>query len=201
MVINPVMKSSTLHRSNLTKERMSMLENVKFQAVKRVSNDANQFLRTSKNPELDVLYRSFMKNVTAGSNASGNISNSSKIKIKVKAKTDGVYLSIGVIGGLIFLIIVSLVVWISSIPAKKNDIPEPPKTSAGLEVLSDTKETVELNRKEQYTIKSGDTLDKITYRFYGKYDAKKIDEIKKLNNIKDPGNLQIGQVLIIPVDK
>ena len=60
------MKSSTLHRSNLTKERMSMLENVKFQAQKRVSADANQFLRTSKNPELDVLYRSFMKNVTAG---------------------------------------------------------------------------------------------------------------------------------------
>ena len=195
------MKSSTLHRSNLTKERMSMLENVKFQAAKRVSADANQFLRTSKNPELDVLYRSFMKNVTTGSNASGNVSNTGKIKIRVRAKTDGVYLSIGVIGGLIFLAIVSLVVWISSIPVKKNDIPEAPKTSANLEVVNDSKEISEGSRREKYTIKSGDTLDKITYRFYGKYDAQKIEEIKKINNIANPEGLQIGQVLIIPVDK
>ncbi len=195
------MKSSTLHRSNLTKERMSMLENVKFQTAKRVSSDANQFLRTNKNPELDVLYRSFMKNVTAGSNAGGNVSNTGRIKIKVKAKADRVYLSIGVIGGLIFLVIVSLIVWISSIPAKKNDIPEIPKAAAGLEVVPDTKETVEVSRTEKYTIKSGDTLDKITYRFYGKYDAKKIEEIKKINNIVNPESLQIGQVLTIPVDK
>lgn len=195
------MKSSTLHRSNLTKERMSMLENVKFQAAKRVSSDANQFLRTSKNPELDVLYRSFMKNVTAGSNASGNVSNAGKIKIKVRAKTDGVYLSIGIIGGFIFLVIVSLIVWASSMPAKKEDIPEPPKKATGLEVVSDAKETVETGGREQYTIKSGDTLDKITYRFYGKYDAKKIEEIKKINNIQNPESLQIGQVLTIPVDK
>lgn len=194
------MKSSTLHRSNLTKERMSMLENVKFQAQKRVSADANQFLRTSKNPELDVLYRSFMKNVTAGTNSGGNVANSGKIKIKIKSKPDGVYLSISVIGGLIFLIIVSLVVWISSAPAKKNTIPEAPKTAANLEIVSDTKETIETGRKEKYTIKSGDTLDKITYRFYGKYDIRKIEEIKRLNNILNPENLQVGQVLTIPVD-
>lgn len=195
------MKSSTLHRSNLTKERMSMLENVKFQATKRVSSDANQFLRTSKNPELDVLYRSFMKNVTAGSGSSGNVSNTGKIKIKVKAKTDGVYLSIGIIGGLIFLIIVSLIVWASSMPAKKEDIPEPPKKAAGLEVVSEAKEITETGSREQYTIKSGDTLNKIAYRFYGKYDTKKIEEIKKINNIQSPESLQIGRVLIIPVDK
>ena len=195
------MKSSTLHRSNLTKERMSMLENVKFQAQKRVSADANQFLRTSKNPELDVLYRSFMKNVTAGTNSGGNVSNQGKIKIKIKSKPDGVYLSIGVIGGLIFLIIVSLVVWISSIPDRKETIPEPPKSAANLEVLSESKESAETARREKYTIKRGDTLDKITYRFYGKYDARKIEEIKKINNILNPENLQIGQVLVIPVDK
>ncbi len=68
-------------------------------------------------------------------------------------------------------------------------------------MLSESKESAETARREKYTIKSGDTLDKITYRFYGKYDARKIEEIKKINNILNPENLQIGQVLVIPVDK
>jgi len=195
------MKSSTLHRSNLTKERMSMLENVKFQAQKRVSQDTNQFLRTSKNPELDVLYRSFMKNVTAGSSSGGSVSSTGKIKIKIKSRPDGVYLSIGVVGGLIFLVIVSIIVWISSVPSNQTAVPEAPKTQAKLEVVSDSKDGFDTERREKYTIKSGDTLDKITYRFYGKYDAKKIEEIKKINNILNPESLQIGQVLVIPVDK
>ena len=54
--------------------------------------------------------------------------------------------------------------------------------------------------EEKYEIKSGDTLDKIAYRFYGKYDVEKIEAIQKINNITNPSALQIGQVIIIPVD-
>ena len=59
---------------------------------------------------------------------------------------------------------------------------------------------VSVPSEEKYEIKSGDTLDKIAYRFYGKYDVEKIDAIQKINNITDPSALQIGQVIIIPVD-
>jgi nucleoid-associated protein YgaU len=53
--------------------------------------------------------------------------------------------------------------------------------------------------EEKYEVKSGDTLDKIALRFYGKYDPNKIEEIQRINNIKNPASLQIGQVIIIPL--
>ena len=53
--------------------------------------------------------------------------------------------------------------------------------------------------EEKYEIKSGDTLDRIALRFYGKYDTQKIEEIQRINNIKNPAALQIGQVIIIPL--
>ncbi len=191
------MKSSTLHRSNLTKERMSMLENIKFQG-KRPSPVSNQFVRVNKSPELDVLYRSLGKNTLKKSVAAGSVSTNGKIK----PKNLGIYLGLGAIGGTIFLLIVSLVVWISSIPAKKTTEHDKTKNKASLEVVSEPKETeAAISRQEKYVIKSGDTLDKIAYRFYGKYDVQKIEEIKKINNIKNPEGLQIGQVLTIPVDR
>ena len=102
------MKSSTLHRSNLTKERMSMLENIKFQG-KRPSVVPSQFVRVNKTPELDVLYRSLGKNTLKKSVAAGGVSANGKIK----PENLGIYLGIGAIGGTIFLLIVSIVVWIS----------------------------------------------------------------------------------------
>lgn len=190
------MKSSTLHRSNLTKERMSMLENVKFQGKR--SSVSNQFIRVNKTPELDVLYRSLGKNTLKKSVSQGSNSASGK----TQANPKNVFLGLGLIGGAIFLVLVGLIVWISSIPSNKNNIePQLPKTKANLEVISDTKDIDEDIHQEKYTIKSGDTLNKITYRFYGKYDAKKIEEIKRINNITSAEGLQVGQVLLIPLDR
>ena len=71
---------------------------------------------------------------------------------------------------------------------------ELPKTKANLEVISETKDIDEDVRQEKYTIKSGDTLNKITYRFYGKYDAKKIEEIKRINERKKQNILDAMEV-------
>ena len=175
---------------------MSMLENVKFQASRKASTEAGQYIRINKAPELDVLYRSIGKSLSAGVSAAAMYGS----KIKTKPKNPGVYLGIGFFGGAVFLLIVSLVVWISSLPAKKPAPADIPKANGALEVVADTKEG-EVNRQEKYVIKSGDTRDKIAYRFYGKYDVKRIEEIKKINNIANPEGLQIGQVLIIPLGK
>lgn len=188
------MKSSTLHRSNLTKERMSMLENVKFQGKR--SSASNQFIRVNKTPELDVLYRSLGKNTLKKSVSQGNNSAG-----KTQTDPKNVFVGLGLIIGAIFIVFVGLIVWISSIPSNKNMESELPKTKANLEVISETKDIDEDVRQEKYTIKSGDTLNKITYRFYGKYDAKKIEEIKRINNITSAEGLQVGQVLLIPLDR
>ena len=50
--------------------------------------------------------------------------------------------------------------------------------------------------KVKYTVLSGDSLQKISKKFYN--DPLKFDLIMKANNIKNENSLQIGQVLIIP---
>ena len=55
--------------------------------------------------------------------------------------------------------------------------------------------------QEKYIVKKGDTLNGIAYRFYGKYSESKILEIQRINNIKNPAALSIGQELIIPVSR
>lgn len=47
-----------------------------------------------------------------------------------------------------------------------------------------------------YTVKNGDTLQKIAARLLG--DQKRWHDIKELNNIRDPNNLKVGQKLKIP---
>lgn len=51
----------------------------------------------------------------------------------------------------------------------------------------------------EYTIKSGDSLQKISKQFYG--DPQKYKLIMEANNIKDPNKIQIGQVLVIPPEE
>ncbi|HIU93310.1 MAG TPA: LysM peptidoglycan-binding domain-containing protein [Candidatus Limenecus avicola] len=54
--------------------------------------------------------------------------------------------------------------------------------------------------QETYTVKSGDTLEGIIIRFYGKYDTSKISKIMQANNMANPNQLSIGQSLVIPMD-
>lgn len=187
-VVIRIMKSSTLHRSSLTKERMSMLENVKFQAQGPL--ELNQYVRVNRTPELDVLYRSLEKSSSHG------------MKPSSRHKTPGVYLSLGFIAGAVFLLVVGLVVWISSLTGdNKASKQDSAKGKGNLEVVSETGQSQEVPQQEKYVIKSGDTLEKIALRFYGKYDVNKIEEIKRINNITRPEGLQIGQVVIVPLSK
>ncbi len=52
---------------------------------------------------------------------------------------------------------------------------------------------------QEYTVKQGDTLQKISFKFYGKYSFwKKIYEANK-DVLKGPDSLSVGQVLKVPV--
>ena len=188
------MKSSTLHRSNLSRERMAMIENVKPQSYNSSVSDVNQYMKFQRKPELDVLWRDFEKSVQS----------------KSKAKAPVVYAGIGFVLGLLFALGIAVIIGLFSmysdvqkpefkqqtIKLETNDTPVSIVPSSTNEEATSNASSVE----EKYTVKAGDTLDKIAYRFYGKYDMEKINRIMQLNNIKDETTIQIGQVLIIPLD-
>jgi len=52
---------------------------------------------------------------------------------------------------------------------------------------------------QEYTVQKGDTLQKISYKFYGKYGLwKKIYEANK-SILKSPDSISVGQVIKVPV--
>ncbi len=181
------MKSSTLHRSGLTKERMVMLENIKPSNLH--DDEIPQYSQITKPVnklnELDVLYKGVEKGFTH-----------TKTSI---SKTPGVYLAVGFIAGAMFMLLVAGIVALSSgtsAPETKEQkqtkvIETAPSEDAGASSIAE----------EKYTIKQGDTLDKIVYRIYGKYDNAKIEEIQIRNNITNPSRMQVGQVIIVPVPR
>ena len=185
------MKSSTLHRAGLSRENMSALE-----SSRSFDLDRREYLRYSKpvvkTPELDVLWRSVAKTST-----------DTRV---TKQKAPGVYLLIGFICGALFMGIISAIAGLSNIAASQKTeeiiVQQAPKANVAV-IGPDTQapiEAVSTPSEEKYEVKSGDTLDGIAYRFYGKYDVEKIEAIQKLNNIVDPSSLQIGQLILIPVD-
>lgn len=185
------MKSSTLHRAGLSRENMSALESSRYQTLDR--NEYSRYLKPQKAPELDMLWRSVGK-TTVETRSS-------------KQKAPGVYLLIGFIAGALFMGLISLIAGISntigSPKVEEMNLPQAQKSANVAVIAPDApaaNDSIPVVSEEKYEIKSGDTLDKIVYRFYGKYDVQKIEAIQQLNNITNPSSLQIGQVIIIPVD-
>ncbi len=209
------MKSSTLHRSNLTKERMELLREIKAQ--KRTSNDSTPgiYVRPTKEKELDVLWQSFKVN-------------------QKDEKSPALYMVAGFIVGAIAMFLMTAVISFAAHSAseegnftfhstKTGDIKTTPKEIKALPTMPsetnisrsknkskdkeinflppDTAKTASTSTKvEQYTIKPGDTLDNIALRFYGQYNSTQINKIATTNNITNPNRISIGQVLTIPLD-
>ena len=65
---------------------------------------------------------------------------------------------------------------------------------------SEAEENAVMPKVETYTVKSGDSMSSIVYRFYGKYDVAKVEKIKQVNNLTNAHKLSIGQKLVIPID-
>lgn len=190
------MKSSTLYRSNLSKERMVLLEELRAKSgqgnFKRDTNTPDVYIRPAKEKELDVLWQNF------------------KINQKDE-KSPGVYLTIGFIAGaLSMFLMTALLSFGSNAISNHNQQVDSPKLVKRVKPAKDTKlsiipadQVVEEAKNispETYSVKSGDTLEGIIIRFYGKYDASKITRIMEANGMSNPNQLSIGQSLIIPLD-
>ena len=187
------MKGSTLHRSGLTREKMGVLASLSQTDKKHTPRaQLNQYYKTQKAHELDILWGGVQKGVQKVHNATKG----------TYQKSPAVYLTIGFVAGVLLMCCIFLIVSISSMA---------PRTSSKVDVKEDvavigtdvTSENIPENTitEERYVVKKGDTLNGIAYRFYGKYDPAKISEIQRINNITNPAAIGIGQELIIPVSQ
>ena len=182
------MKSSTLRRSNLSKERMLVLEELSKNKKKPYDAAPGVYVRANKEKELDVLWQNFRVN-------------------QKDDKTAGVYLITGFVAGVVVMLIVTTLLSFSMQNNDSLDIVSPQKTQKENVKLNfipadkNTKsEVIAPKGSESYTIKDGDTLAGVIVRFYGKYDVSKIEKIKQANSLSNIDNLKIGQTLIIPLD-
>ena len=63
--------------------------------------------------------------------------------------------------------------------------------------FADLKHDIEVRQGNQtYTVQPGDTLSKISKRFYG--DPNRYPQIAKANNLENPDQIKAGQQLLIP---
>ncbi|MBP7211760.1 LysM peptidoglycan-binding domain-containing protein [bacterium] len=192
------MKSSTLRRSNLSKEKMAMLEELSRNKKQSNKPTPDVYVRNNKEKELDVLWQNFRVN-------------------QKEDKFPGIYFITGVIVGAIATLAIVAILGLSFRNGDTSDFQLPIKSKAEKAKLtfipSDkstpeeasanagvTGMTADAKGNQNYTVKTGDTLEGIIVRFYGKYDLSKVEKIKVANKLADPNNLQIGQKLIIPMD-
>ena len=211
------MKSSTIRRSNLSKEKMAVLEALtKFKNSTTNSNDdisinsepiedgsPEVYVRPNKEKELDLLWKDF--------------------KMPKGERSPIVYLGIGFVAGIIATLLVSAFIGMSSgnfhpnfklnfklpaatAPSAKTQTNQDDKLNFLPSSESDTNATAtetsaSVAANEEYTVQSGDTMESIARRFYGSYSPDKINMIMKANNMTDPNKLAIGQKLIIPMSE
>ncbi len=188
------MKNSTLHRSNLSRERMALLAELRASRNQQQVSENSQtaYKRPSKQKELDLLWQSFKVN-------------------QKEEKSPGIYLLTGFIAGALSMFLMTAVISISAnstdemadttlnTPKIEKKILQKKPSRLAI-VPPDKPIEVATGSTEAYTVQSGDTLEGIIIRFYGKYDQSKVEKIKTANSLANPDSLSIGQKLVIPLD-
>lgn len=182
------MKSSTIRRSNLSKEKMAVLEALSKYRQDSYDNSPSVYVRPNKEKELDVLWQSFKVN-------------------QKQDKSPSVYLATGFIAGAVFMLILTTLISFSAkgLQSAQEDIaasaPKVKKEKMNISFIpSSTEQTAEVTANEVYTVQSGDTMESILVRFYGSYSKEKEQLVLKTNNMTNPNKLAIGQKLTIPME-
>ena len=186
-----LMKSTTLRRSNITREKVAMME--ALNRYNKQHQDENFYKSQNKTREIDALWQNF------------------GIKPQRNEKAPQVYFVFGLILGVIITLaittVLSLLINVStpkdtdSIPVKKNT----PSASSGkfsfIPSDSAANKSAPVVVNEEYVVNEGDTLESIVIRFYGSFDMSKVQAIQNANNMANPNALSIGQKLVIPMNQ
>ena len=185
------MKSTTLRRSNITKEKVQMME--ALSRYNRQHQDEDFYKSQNKSREIDFLWQSF------------------GVRPQKSEKAPQVYFVTGLICGVIITLAITTVVsLLVNLTTPKDDMIAPPKkaaveTSGKFSFIPADSAAVKTApvklSNEEYTVKEGDTLESIVIRFYGSFDMSKVNAIQSANKMANPNALSIGQKLIIPMNQ
>lgn len=181
------MKSSTLRRSNLSKERMLVLEELAKNRKQPYDASPGVYVRANKEKELDVLWQNFKVN-------------------QKEDRSPGIYLATGFIAGAIAMLIMTTLLSFSVRGTDSQNLSPAPKAKEKARLTfipadkSSPEEAPVSKGTESYTVKSGDTLEGIVVRFYGSYTPSRAEKVRAANKMTNPNDLQIGQKMIIPMD-
>ena len=185
------MKSTTLRRSNITREKVAMME--ALSRYNREHQDEDFYRRQTKNRELDALWQNF------------------GVKQQRTEKAPQVYFVTGfIVGVIITLAITTVVSLLINLTTPKDEMITPVKKSASVETSgkfsfipadSAASKPIAPLANEEYVVKEGDTLESIVIRFYGSFDLSRVNAIQQANKMANPNALSIGQKLIIPMNK
>lgn len=183
------MKSTTLRRSNITKEKIEMLE--ALSRYNKSHQDEDYYKTQNKTKELDALWQNF------------------GIKPQKNEKVPQAYFITGLICGIIItLSITVLIMFLANLSTPKDDIDiavskkaqQSTEKFAFIPADNNTDKQITTNLgNEEYIVKSGDTLESIVIRYYGSFDVSKVKMIQSANKMSNPNALHIGQKLIIPM--
>lgn len=183
------MKGTTLRRSNITREKVRMME--ALSRYDRQHQDEDFYRTQNKTHEIDALWQSF------------------GVRPQKNEKAPQVYFVVGMIFGVIVtlavVVIVSLLLNLSTpkddmiVAPAKNSVETNEKFSFIPADSASSKQVAQTVKNEEYTVKSGDTLESIVIRFYGSFDMNKVNAIQNANKMANPNALSIGQKLIIPL--
>ena len=182
------MKSTTLRRSNITREKVAMME--ALSRYNREHQDEDFYRKQSKNRELDALWQSF------------------GVKQQRIEKAPQVYFVSGlVVGVIITLIITTFVSLLINLSTPKDEPIAPPVkqkvTDSGkfrfIPADSSKPAPAPVSLNEEYIVKEGDTLESIIIRFYGSFNMDRVNALQEANKMANPNALSIGQKLIIPI--
>ena len=184
------MKSTTLRRSNITREKVAMME--ALSRYNRQHQDEDFYKAQNKTREFDVLWQSF------------------GVKSAKTEKAPQGYFVTGLVAGVIVTLaittVISLLINLSSpkddiiVPSKKAGIESSEKFSFIPADSAAVKASSSVLTNEEYVVKEGDTLESIVIRFYGSFDMSKVNAIQSTNKMANPNALSIGQKLIIPMN-
>lgn len=179
------MKSSTLRRSNMSKERVLALDELLPDKSTPYDSSPGVYIRSDKDRELDVLWQGF--------------------KFNREERSPGFYLTTGFVTGAICAVLMTFVINLGA-PSKENlsDLnlwkkANTKSTTINVAPAAST-EVSSAAKDAEYTVQSGDTLGAIAYKYYGTSSPDKIQKIQDANGLKTPDDLQINQKLKIPTE-
>jgi LysM repeat protein len=188
------MRNSALRRSNLSKEKLAVIE-----ALSRYKQDdeaVNIYVRENKEKELDTLWDSFRVN-----------------QKNEDRRSNSVYLATGFIAGAVVTLLLAAVLVFgaraldsAAAALQAPKAPKAPKVKPDRKTIninfipSSTTTVAVVPEAKVYTVAEGDTMEAIVIRYYGSFSLEKQDLIVETNNLTNPNALSIGQKLAIPVE-